>query len=591
MISIFFKNTKYKRGQAILITVFFFAIISFVITAGATYSVAKEVRFVGNYFNSSNGYLFAEAGLEDIIYRLKNNMEHEASETIIDNTVTTVTTVTDVAPQQKEIISTATAAGTLRKIKIKVIAGVGTSFSYGVQTSGGGIELGGNAVINGNVYAALNILGSNGSKIVGTAISSNSKDLNIDQINDTPTTPPNDIIFNDGPTTEDFAQSFTVSTTSSINKVRLYIKKSGFPANLSVKIAANNLSGTGPETTSFGTGTLDSSQVGLSYDWEEVVFTSNPELFPDTTYWLVLDGNSGSAGNYYILAGNTNYSGAGSLGNFGNGVWQNTSPINLDGYFSLYLGGLTGFIDNVKIGISGVGDAKAHTVTNSTVQGSLYCQTGSGNNKSCNTSEVDPAYIPIPITEDNIDQWKNEATSGGVINGNYAPVGSSSTLGPKKIDGDLDVLNGHTFTITGTIWVTGRINISNNAIIELASGYGTNSGVIVTGSPLDISNNVSMQGSGVSGSYLMAVTTSRCPNDTGCSGANAIDVSNNVGAAVLVAPFGTLYLHNNITLKEATAAKVILDNNATITYETGLANVNFVSGPGGSWTVVSWKEI
>jgi len=37
-------------------------------------------------------------------------------------------------------------------------------------------------------------------------------------------------------------------------------------------------------------------------------------------------------------------------------------------------------------------------------------------------------------------------------------------------------------------------------------------------------------------------------------------------------------------MKEVSADKITLDNNASVTYEQGLADVNFSSGPGGSWT-------
>ncbi|KKT91018.1 MAG: hypothetical protein UW93_C0014G0001, partial [Parcubacteria group bacterium GW2011_GWC1_45_13] len=43
--------------------------------------------------------------------------------------------------------------------------------------------------------------------------------------------------------------------------------------------------------------------------------------------------------------------------------------------------------------------------------------------------------------------------------------------------------------------------------------------------------------------------------------------------------------------KEATAYGIILNNEAIITYESGLANVNFYSGPSGGWNIESWAEV
>ena len=54
---------------------------------------------------------------------------------------------------------------------------------------------------------------------------------------------------------------------------------------------------------------------------------------------------------------------------------------------------------------------------------------------------------------------------------------------------------------------------------------------------------------------------------------------------------GTIDVSNNGTAKALTGYNVNLNNNAVITYDSGLANANFVSGPSGSWSIYSWKEV
>jgi hypothetical protein len=76
-----------------------------------------------------------------------------------------------------------------------------------------------------------------------------------------------------------------------------------------------------------------------------------------------------------------------------------------------------------------------------------------------------------------------------------------------------------------------------------------------------------------------------------CGGANAIDIANNAGTVILNAQNGYVRFSNNAGAKEATGYKIILDNNAYITYDSGLANVNFSSGPSGGWNIISWKEV
>ncbi|MEK7066023.1 MAG: hypothetical protein AAB965_00435 [Patescibacteria group bacterium] len=247
-------------------------------------------------------------------------------------------------------------------------------------------------------------------------------------------------------------------------------------------------------------------------------------------------------------------------------------------------------IDELNIGVDGVGDGNAYTIADSNVQGGLYCISGSGNNKSCDSSKPIPTPVELPISEESIATWQTDATAGGIINGNYT-LPSSGSLGPKKIIGNLTIVNNKILTLTGTIWVTGNIVVENNAGIKLSSSYGANSGVVVAGGKMNISNNATLEGSGQTGSYLLFLTTSDCPINPSCDGDYAIDISNNVSAIMFNAQRGTIHMSNNASIKEATAYKIVLESNATVNYESGLANINFVSGPSGGWNIGSWKEV
>jgi hypothetical protein len=52
-----------------------------------------------------------------------------------------------------------------------------------------------------------------------------------------------------------------------------------------------------------------------------------------------------------------------------------------------------------------------------------------------------------------------------------------------------------------------------------------------------------------------------------------------------------MYFSNNAGARQATAHTIELAPNAEIIYETGLINLNFVSGPGGAFDITGWKEI
>jgi hypothetical protein len=450
-----------------------------------------------------------------------------------------------------------------------------------------------NAGVVGNVYSDGDISGSNGSYVTGTAIVANSPALSADQDNSLPASPPNSITFGNSSSAQDAVQSFQLSDSGPINKISLYIKKVSTPGNLTVRVT-NNSSGK-PGTTVFANGTLSASSVTGNYGWVDVTFSTNPQLASGVTYWLVLDGSSDSS-KYYIWAANTAYSGGEvKIGIYSSGPWSATS---LDGYFKVYLGGLTGEISNLQIGTGGSGDAHAHTITNSNITDTPYCQVGSGNNKPCNTSQPDPSPQAMPISDANIAQFKSEAEAGGVISGDYNLTnGASASLGPKKITGNMTLSNNVTLTITGTVWVQGHISLSNNVNIRLDPGYGQNGGVLIADGYIGISNNSTFNGSGQAGSYMLVITTNDCngtnsPTGQTCSGSNsAMDVANNAGTVVLYASNGNVQVANNAGAKEITAYKLSLSNNSSVNYETGLASAAFSSGPGGGYAVKKWEEI
>lgn len=567
---------QYNKGAAMMVLVIFFMLISLTILTGIVTPVVKEFQIASDSFKSKQTYYLAESGIEDIFYRMKDSKQVGASETLVLGSSSVISTITDLPGNKKEISSFSDTNSIQRKVNITLTTGVGASFSYGILSGVGGFYMSNNSGIVGSVYSNGSISGSG--NITGSATSANSSALTSDQSNGSGV-PLYDISFGNLSSTQDFSQSFQVSTTAVVNKVQLYLKKISSPSNITVRIVSDS-SGK-PSTTTLTTGTLSASTVSTNYGWVEVAFSSHIQLSSGTTYWLVLDASTSSTKYYQIGANNDGYlNGIGKIGQY-SGTWNNTSPSGLDGFFSLYLGGLTGSISGVNIGTGSVGNAYAHTVTNTTVAGTIYCQTGSGNNKSCDTSKPDPVQISMPISEQNILDWKNIAETGGINVGSYV-LPSNTTLGPKKITGNLTVTNGVRLTLSGTLWVQGNLLVDNNAIVDLSSGYGSSSGLIVVDGTITISNNATFQGSGTTGSYVMVLSTS--------SSSSAITLSNNGGAVVLYAANGTVNLSNNATAKALNGYYISLGNNAVVTYDDGLANVNFVSGPSGTWNIESWKE-
>jgi len=583
------KNREKLGGQAMMTATIFFVVVSLTIILGLAGPVLRQGRIVSDLFRSRESYFLAEAGMEDVVYRLQNRLPVSSSNQTLDIDGNTVTTDTTDISGGKIITAIADWNGYIRKVETRLVKGVGVAFNYGVQTGNGGLILSPNAGIEGNVYSNGNITGGNASFVTGSAFAANSIPLTTDQSNMTPLTPTNWIDFRNTSATSDVAQKFQVSTESPVSKAQFYLKKTGNPSNATVRIVTDNNGS--PDTNVLTTGTLSASLITTNYGVVDVVFSSTPTLSTETDYWIVVDTSNPSTSNYYTIAANTSYAlGDAKIGQYGSS-WNATTPASLDMYFSISLGGLFANIDGVEIGEGGVGDGWAHIVTNSIIAGKLSCQTGSGNNKACDTSSADPSPQPYPISEGNINQWKAEAEMGGVISGDYTVDGTVATIGPKKITGNLTIKNSADVTLTGALWVEGEISVFNNANVKLSSSYGSDSGIIIADDIISIYNNAQFAGSGQSGTYILLLTTSDCPTGGTCGGENAIEVGNNAGAVILNAQSGVLQFSNNAGAKEATAETISLQNGAIIVYDSGLANLNFVTGPSGGWNIDTWKEV
>lgn len=595
-----------SRGAALTLAVLFFVIISLAIVMGSVGPVVRDFNTGSELINSKLSYFTAEAGGEDAFYRLKSGKLISSPEVTTLNGGSTSVMVVNVGSNEKEITSNGTISSNVRNTKISLITGVGSDFSYGAQVGEGGLMMNNNSSVQGtggaagNVYSNGPITGGSGTAVTGSATvattvaednQARSTVCNADQ--DVARTSPE----------VDFAQSFSPGESKPLYKISLYIKKNGNPGNQTIRIVADNGSGV-PNTTTLASAALQESLVSGTYGWVDVTFATPANLTASQSYWIILDDNGANGSHYWIWCKDSN-------NGFGNGVakyrasWNSgsawSSAITGDLAFKTYLGSGPGIISGVaSIGI----DAYANTVNNSTVTGNLYCQTGSGNNKACDTSQPDPSPLNMPISEGNIAQWKDDAAAGGVITGNCGDggvagcnilSGDTLSLGPKKIVGNLTLTNDRILNLTGVLYITGNVNISNNATIKCDISYGTDSCMLLTDGYFDINNNGYVLGSGQAGSYALVVSTiSGCNggSGTGCaSGYSGINLGNNVTSGIFYTTNSMILISNNVDVKAVVGYKLELSNNAYIKYEQGVADTTFSSGPGGGWNVKSWKEV
>ena len=583
-----------ERGYVAILSLLFFTAISAVILIGLVRPVLASHESVKAQIATTQAFLVANSAAEDALYRLKNEMDLDASVTLTLLTGEAEIAVADTG-DEKQITVNSAMGDFERTLEVVFEQGEGTNFNYGLQVGTGGLSLSGSAGVVGNVYANGDITGSGSAYVSGSATVANTSDPTAAESNGTVFPPAYDITFGGNTTPQDAAQSFQVSTTTAVTSVRFYIKKStnNWMNNVTVRLTTDS-SGK-PSKTTLTSATLSATQVTTSYNFISIPLASAQSLTPGTTYWVVLD-TSTTWGSYYSLGASsaTYATGVGKTGTWSSssgGTWNDTSPSGLDIYFDIYVGGDTGLIDDVDVGGSG-GDAWAHEINDSNISGTAYCQASSNNNKACDTSLPDPVEQPFPISDGNIDDWKAQAEAGGITNGNVSYTGSAqATLGAQKIVGNLTVGNSAVVTITGTIYVTGNVTVDGSGVLKLSSSFGENSGVLVADGRVSNGGSGRFQGSGISGSYILVVTTSNCPDGGSCSGNPAINASGSAESTVFNAQNGTINFAGSAHTKQATAKRIVMSGSGTITYEDGLADMSFSSGPSGAWNLSSWEEI
>jgi hypothetical protein len=588
-------NIKMKhmknRGQALLVALLFFAAGAGALLSGVAYSETKEITDVRAAASSKQSYFVSESALEDALYRTKTGKSVGTTDTISVSTNGATSTGTSTVASSggsTAITSSGTDNNYQRNTSVSITSGTLIGLPYTAQVGTGGVSVDGGSSIIGSLYSNGPVTSDNsGSSINGSVTAAAPDPYSIDQWNDASGTPSQSVVFGQTSSAEDFAQSFAPATTSPVMKVRLYLKKQGSPSLITVRIVPDNAGS--PGSSSITTGTISASSVTTSYTWIDVLFSSNPNLTVGSTYWIVLD-TSSNASNYYTIAANSGYSGGtGESGVFKKSTWSNTSPSGLDGYFYVYTGGsqITSTAQSsFTVGSGSTGDAYADIVEGLSVAGNLYCQIGTLNNKSCNTSRASPLEVALPVTSSMISTWESDAAAGGVMNGDehVGPYPNANvTIGPEEINGNLLVDGGGTLTVSGTLYVTGNVTIDGGASANLSSGYGTNDGIIVADGTVSLSGGGSVTGSGASGSFLMLVSNN--------SANPAITLNGGSNAVIATAPTGGVSISGGATANDVVAQTMSVDGGSHIIYQSAIANNDFINSPSSGSSISSWQEV
>lgn len=571
------------------------------ISSAFTYSASSKYSV-----NALQANQLAEAGIDKAVAALNTSAGSYSGdvETTLGSGSYDVT-VTNIDANNKIIEATGYIPSkadpkTKRTIKIQISKGDGISFGYGIQVGNGGFKMEGGSQVNGSVFSNSDILLSGGARITGSASVAGGTQPTANQQTDC--TDPNctDYQFGksiSGQSRLDIAQSFKPSSTSVVNKVALKLKKYGNPPNVTVRILSDS-SGKPNKNNVLASGTLSANLVTGSYGFAEIGFSTNPTLTAETTYWIMID-TSSDTNNYWAWSQDTLGSYTRTRGSASwSANWQAGNPtwtaISGDLGFQVYMGGVITKIAGT--GSSQInGSAYANTLTADNYSAlqigqHAYYQTQfqitangtncSGNNSYCHSGSVDPQPQPLPISQANIDEWKDLADDQ-VYNGNLTIQWPCTTnLDMKKYVGNVTVQGGCSIQMDTPVWITGNLLVTGGSTIRLKPSYGITSGVIVVDGIVTLDGGSRLQGSGTAGSYLMALSTYNHPSNP------AINVSGGNSSSIVYAGDGVIKLEGGTNLREATARRIELGSGAIVSYESGIANPFFTSGPQGSFSVV-----
>ncbi len=204
--------------------------------------------------------------------------------------------------------------------------------------------------------------------------------------------------------------------------------------------------------------------------------------------------------------------------------------------------------------------------------------------------------VNLPMSDNDINNWKAQGSSGKVVNGNLTITNSTATTttAALKVVGNLTITNSSVLTLNGPVYVTGNLVLDNSAVIQLSPSYAEKSETVVVDGTINLGNSTFFGGSGQPGSTIILATqnTNGCANTSCTGGTPAIKLTNSAEAnAILVAPHGAVYLSNSAETKSVLANYLYMSNSAQIQYDPNIVNTSFKSSTSTSWSISSLKEI
>lgn len=222
-----------------------------------------------------------------------------------------------------------------------------------------------------------------------------------------------------------------------------------------------------------------------------------------------------------------------------------------------------------------------------TISGVITVSGATMQNQSCPFPPLPNYAFTTNSSDPNYSKSFHKAASDGGACAFTSPISGTVEAGPCIFTGNMNFNHNATLVLTGPLWVTGNITGANGVTIKMKDTGNTfaagTSTVLVAENVLNLNNNsVTLSGIPAQDSFLLAASVH-----------SNISTKNGSASVVFYAANGTITMHNNGTLNNATARMVDIKNGGTITYDSGLGDLVF---SGINSTIIkpkvsSWEEL
>jgi Tfp pilus assembly protein PilX len=136
-----------------------------------TFLTANQEKILSNSLKSYQSYSLAEGGIEDALLRLSKGMNWSSPYTITSAGGSSIVEISSIIGGTRTITSTGNVNNRIRKVRVVFsIESDQISFFYGAQVGDGGMVMGNNSQVQGNVFSNGNITGQNGANITNSVI-------------------------------------------------------------------------------------------------------------------------------------------------------------------------------------------------------------------------------------------------------------------------------------------------------------------------------------------------------------------------------------------------------------------------------------